>query len=90
MGKAQEDMKDAVETGYWHLYRFNPELKEQGKNPFILDSKEPKRSLREFLMGQVRYTSLLYEFPEEGEKLFAKAEEDAAERYETYRKLADQ
>ncbi|HPO04380.1 MAG TPA: pyruvate:ferredoxin (flavodoxin) oxidoreductase, partial [Bacillota bacterium] len=88
MGKTQEDTKDAVETGYWHLYRFNPELKKEGKNPFALDSKEPKRDFREFLMGQVRYTSLLSEFPEEAEKLFKKAEEDAKERYESYRKLA--
>ena len=69
-------------------YRFNPELKKEGKNPFALDSKEPKRDFREFLMGQVRYTSLLSEFPEEAEKLFKKAEEDAKERYESYRKLA--
>lgn len=88
MGKTQEDTKDAVETGYWHLYRFNPELKKEGKNPFALDSKEPKRDFREFLMRQVRYTSLLSEFPEEAEKLFKKAEEDAKERYESYRKLA--
>ena len=90
MGKSQEDIKDAVETGYWHLYRYNPELKKEGKNPFILDSKEPKRPFREFLMGQVRYTALLSEFPEIAEQLFEKAEADAAERYETYKKLAEQ
>ncbi|NLT47880.1 MAG: pyruvate:ferredoxin (flavodoxin) oxidoreductase, partial [Clostridiales bacterium] len=90
MGKTQEDTKDAVETGYWHLYRYNPELKEQGKNPFSLDSKEPKREFREFLMGQVRYTSLLSEFPDVAEQLFEKAEKDAAERYENYKKLAAQ
>ncbi|MFA5634747.1 MAG: pyruvate:ferredoxin (flavodoxin) oxidoreductase, partial [Anaerovoracaceae bacterium] len=87
MGKTQEDTKDAVETGYWHLYRYNPTLKEEGKNPFSLDSKEPKREFREFLMGQVRYTSLLSEFPDDAEKLFEKAEKDAAERYENYKKL---
>ncbi|MGI6734565.1 MAG: pyruvate:ferredoxin (flavodoxin) oxidoreductase [Anaerovoracaceae bacterium] len=90
MGKTQEDMKDAVETGYWHLYRYNPELKKEGKNPFILDSKAPSRPFREFLMGQVRYTALLSEFPEVAEQLFEKAEADAAERYETYKKLAEQ
>ncbi|GAB1477175.1 hypothetical protein MASR2M70_20110 [Bacillota bacterium] len=90
MGKTQEDTKDAVETGYWHLYRYNPELKDEGKNPFILDSKEPKREVREFLMGQVRYTSLLSEFPDDAEKLFEKAEKDAAERYSVYKKLAEQ
>ncbi len=89
MGKTQEDTKDAVETGYWHLYRFNPLLKEEGKNPFILDSKEPTRPLREFLMGQVRYTSLLSEFPDQAEELFAKAEKDAADRLESYKRLAE-
>ena len=62
MGKTQENTKDAVEAGYWHLYRYNPMLKEEGKNPFILDSKEPTKSFREFLMGQVRYSSLSNEF----------------------------
>jgi len=89
MGKTQFREKQAVEAGYWHLYRYNPELKKQGKNPFILDSKEPKASFREFLMGEVRYTSLLNTFPEIAEKLFAKAEAEAKERYETYRKLAE-
>ncbi|WP_287924488.1 thiamine pyrophosphate-dependent enzyme, partial [Kosmotoga pacifica] len=89
MGKTQFREKQAVEAGYWHLYRYNPELKKQGKNPFILDSKEPKASFREFLMGEVRYTSLLNTFPEIAEELFAKAEAEAKERYETYKKLAE-
>jgi pyruvate-ferredoxin/flavodoxin oxidoreductase len=89
MGKAQEDIKDAVETGYWHLYRYNPLLKDEGKNPFILDSKEPSRELREYLMGHVRYTSLLLEFPEDAEKLFDKAAKDAKERYAVYKKMAE-
>ncbi|HZK02357.1 MAG TPA: pyruvate:ferredoxin (flavodoxin) oxidoreductase, partial [Anaerovoracaceae bacterium] len=89
MGKSMEDIKDAVETGYWHLYRYNPDLKDEGKNPFTLDSKEPTREFREYLMGQVRYTSLMLEFPDEAEKLFAKAEKDAVERYENYKKLAE-
>lgn len=90
MGKAQENIKDAVESGYWHLYRYNPELKEEGKNPFVLDSKEPTKSFRDFLMGQVRYTSLLQEFPEIGEKLFEEAEKSAKERYQIYKNLAEE
>ncbi|MCE5330106.1 pyruvate:ferredoxin (flavodoxin) oxidoreductase, partial [bacterium] len=70
MGKTQFRQKQAVDAGYWHLYRFNPELKEQGKNPFILDSQEPKKSFREFLMGEVRYYSLTKTFPETAEELF--------------------
>ena len=89
MGKSQENTKDAVEAGYWHLYRFNPELKEQGKNPFILDSKPPTKSFQEFLLGQVRYSSLKGEFPDQAEQLFKKAEKDAVDRYETYKKLVD-
>ncbi|SCY39141.1 pyruvate:ferredoxin (flavodoxin) oxidoreductase [Alkaliphilus peptidifermentans] len=89
MGKTQEQSKKAVEAGYWHLYRFNPELKEQGKNPFTLDSKEPKASFKEFLMGEVRYASLVNSFPEIAEELFIKAQKEAEERYESYAKLAN-
>ena len=64
-------------------------LKEEGKNPFTLDSKEPKASFRDFIMDQVRYSSLLREFPDTAESLFAQAEADAKERYESYRRLAD-
>ncbi|SNS56422.1 pyruvate-ferredoxin/flavodoxin oxidoreductase [Anaerovirgula multivorans] len=88
MGKTQEQAKRAVEAGYWHLYRFNPELKKEGKNSFTLDSKEPKTSFREFLMSEVRYASLSKSFPEVAEALFEKSEEDAKERYEGYKKLA--
>ncbi len=70
MGKTQEQTKNAVEAGYWHLYRYNPLLKEEGKNPFILDSKEPKKSIQDFLNSEVRYASLKKTFPEEAEKLF--------------------
>jgi pyruvate-ferredoxin/flavodoxin oxidoreductase len=87
MGKTQEHTKDAVEAGYWHLYRYNPLLKEEGKNPFVMDSKEPTKSFREFLMGQVRYSSLLNEFPDDAERLFLQAESDAVERYESYKRL---
>jgi pyruvate-ferredoxin/flavodoxin oxidoreductase len=88
MGKTQEQQKKAVESGYWHLYRYNPELKEQGKNPFILDSKEPKASFKDFLLSEIRYASLQKTFPEVAEELYAKTEKEAKERYENYRRLA--
>jgi len=88
MGKAQLRQKQAVESGYWHLYRYNPLLKDDGSNPFILDSKEPKESFRDFLMGEVRYASLTKTFPEIAEKLFSKAAEDAKEKYEKYKTMA--
>jgi pyruvate-ferredoxin/flavodoxin oxidoreductase len=89
MGKSQKNMKDAVDSGYWHLYRFNPELEAEGKNPFILDSKEPKTSFRDFILGQVRYTSLQQQFPDMAEALFEKAEKESRERYQTYKKKAE-
>ncbi|MGI6205951.1 MAG: pyruvate:ferredoxin (flavodoxin) oxidoreductase [Anaerovoracaceae bacterium] len=89
MSKAQEVMKDAVDAGYWHLYRFNPDLKKEGKNPFILDSKEPKASFRDFLMSEVRYAQLATSFPDTVDELFAKSEADAKQRYTTYKRLND-
>lgn len=89
MGKAQENIKDAVDAGYWHLYRFNPDLKKEGKNPFTLDSKAPAASFQDFIMGQVRYSSLAQEFPEVADRLFNMAEENAKERYGNYKRLAD-
>ena len=89
MGKTQFREKQAVESGYWHLYRFNPELKEQGKNPFILDSQEPKESFRDFLMGEVRYSSLTKTFPEVAEELFTRAEKEAKEKYQNYKKMSE-
>ncbi len=89
MGCAQLESKNAVEAGYWHLYRFDPRLKQQGKNPFQLDSKEPKASFREFLMGEVRYSSLVRTFPQAAEELFAAAESAASEKYQAYKSLAD-
>ena len=89
MGKSQENIKDAVDAGYWHLYRFNPELKKEGKNPFTLDSKAPTTSFKDFIMGQVRYSSLAQEFPDVAGKLFDMAEENANDRYESYMRLAD-
>ncbi len=89
MGKTVEREKKAVDAGYWNLYRFNPLLKEEGKNPFTLDSKAPKASFREFLDGEVRYASLKGSFPEVAEELFARAEKDAIERYEGYVRMAE-
>ena len=88
MSNTPYEEKRAVESGYWHLYRYNPDLKVAGKNAFSLDSKEPNSSLRDFLMGEVRYASLAKAFPEIAEELFAKTEEDAKERYERYKKLS--
>ena len=88
MATSQARQKQAVDAGYWHLFRYNPELKKEGKNPFILDSKEPKESFRDFLMGEVRYSSLVKNFPEDAERLFAEAELEAKEKYGTYRKMA--
>lgn len=90
MGRTQHNTKDAVDCGYWHLYRFNPLLEEEGKNPFVLDSKEPKGGFREFIMNQVRYSSLSKEFPKVAEDLYKKTEEDSMKRYETYRRLSEQ
>lgn len=88
MGRSMANIKNAVQAGYWHLYRYNPDLKKEGKNPFTLDSKEPTGNFREFLMNQVRYSSLVKMYPEQAEELFNKAEELAKERYETYKTLA--
>ena len=88
MGRSMETIKKAVKAGYWHLYRYNPDLKKEGKNPFTLDSKEPTESFRDFIMGQVRYSSLARTFPDVAEELFNKAEENAKERYESYKTLA--
>jgi pyruvate-ferredoxin/flavodoxin oxidoreductase len=88
MGYAQEEAKRAVECGYWALYRCNPLLKDEGKNPFILDSKKPTKSFRDFLIGEVRYSSLMKKFPEQAEALFAKTEQDAMDRLDMYRRLA--
>jgi pyruvate-ferredoxin/flavodoxin oxidoreductase len=89
MGKSQEEEKRAVESGYWPLYRYDPRLKEEGKNPFILDSKEPTGDFKEFLMGEVRYSSLTRSFPENAQKLFQKAEEGMKERQKIYRHMAE-
>lgn len=89
MGRSMANMQQAVEAGYWHLYRYNPLLKQEGKNPFTLDSKEPKSDFRQFLMGQVRYAALAYQYPKQAEELFTKAEENAAGRLAYYKKLKE-
>ena len=89
MGKSQLTEKEAVECGYWHLWRFNPALEAQGKNPFSLDSKEPDWSkFQQFIHSEVRYTSLLKSFPDEAKELFAASEKNAQWRYETYKRYA--
>ncbi|KXL54203.1 pyruvate-flavodoxin oxidoreductase [Anaerotignum neopropionicum] len=90
MANAQLESKLAVDAGYWFLYRYNPELKKQGKNPFILDSKEPTMDYNDFIMGEVRYSSLVRTFPETAKVLLKEAAEQAAEKYKTYKKLAEQ
>jgi len=89
MGKSQMEEKRAVECGYWHLYRYNPALKEEGKNPFILDSKEPTGDIKEFMRKENRYAALELTFPEKAGQLFDKAVRDSKERYESYKRLAD-
>lgn len=88
MSKSQREGKRAVEAGYWPLYRYNPVLAAQGKNPFILDSKAPTLSFRDFLMGEIRYTALKKQFPDQAEELFARAEEEARARLAVYQRLA--
>ena len=89
MTRTQTVGKEAVACGYWHLWHYNPQLEEQGKNPFVMDSKEPDWSkFRDFLMKEVRYTSLKKSFPAEADELFAAAEENAKWRYNGYQRLA--
>jgi pyruvate-ferredoxin/flavodoxin oxidoreductase len=87
MQNCQSEMKKAVDCGYWNMFRFNPALRAEGKNPFTLDSKEPKGGYRDFIMNEARYSSLTQAFPERAEKLFSEAEEDAKARYEHLQKL---
>ena len=85
MGRSQEEERRAVECGYWHLWRFNPALAEQGQNPFSLDSKEPQwDKFQDFLEGEVRYLSVKKAYPEEAEELFAEAQKMAKRRYQSY------
>jgi pyruvate-ferredoxin/flavodoxin oxidoreductase len=88
MGKTQEEMKLAVQSGYWPLYRYNPVLKKEGKNPFILDSKEPDGTFQAFLDGEVRYASLKMSFPEEAKRLSKQLEKEYMDRFQAMKELA--
>ena len=89
MGRSIANEEQAVKCGYWHLYRHNPTLRLEGKNPFSLDSKEPTESFRDFLMKQVRYSAIAKQFPDEAEELFTMAEESAKDRLDSYKRLAN-
>jgi pyruvate-ferredoxin/flavodoxin oxidoreductase len=89
MGKTQNEEKLAVDSGYWPLYRFDPRLADEGKNPFQLDSKEPDGTLHDFIMGEVRYNVLTRSFPDEAKKLHKKLEEDVNQRYKKYKAMAE-
>ncbi|WP_371369926.1 Pyruvate:ferredoxin oxidoreductase [Sporomusa rhizae] len=90
MGCSQLEAKRAVDSGYWAMYRYNPEIKEAGSNPFTLDSKEPTMDFKEFLMGEVRYSALKQQYPDLAGELFAKTEQDAKEKLAKYKTLAKQ
>ncbi len=91
MGKSQQEEAKAVECGYWHLWRYNPALEAEGKNPFTLDSKEPQwDKFDEFLKGEVRFASVLKSFPDQAAELFEAAKANAQWRYNNYRRLARQ
>ena len=90
MSCTQDEMKKAVECGYWHLYRYDPRRIAEGKNPFQLDSKEPDTSkVMDFLMGENRFASLKNNFPDKADALYAKEVEDVKARYAKYKKLAE-
>jgi pyruvate-ferredoxin/flavodoxin oxidoreductase len=89
MGKTQNEMKLAVESGYWPLYRYDPRLAKEGKNPFQLDSKEPNGTLKEFIMGEVRYNSLTRTFPDEATRLHDLLEEDVNDRFKKYKSMSE-
>ncbi len=91
MGKSQQEEQKAVECGYWHLWRYNPALEAEGKNPFTLDSKEPQwDKFEDYLKGEVRFASVLKSFPDQAAELFAAAKSNAQWRYNNYRRLARQ
>ena len=91
MGKAQEEQENAVKCGYWHLWRYNPALEAEGKNPFSLDSKEPNwEGFKDFLKGEVRYASVMKQYPAEAEELFQAAEDNAKWRYNSYKRMEKQ
>ena len=89
MANCQKEMKKAVECGYWNMFRYNPALKAEGKNPFTIDSKEPAPGYRDFILNEARYSSLTRSFPERAETLFAKAEQASLDRYAHLLRLKD-
>ena len=89
MVNCQAEMKKAVDCGYWNMFRFNPALKAEGKNPFTMDSKAPTTSYKEFILNEARYSSLTRSFPERAEELFEQAEKASKARYEHLQKLSD-
>ena len=89
MANCQAEMKKAVDAGYWHMFRFNPALKAEGKDPFTLDSKAPTASYQDFINGEARYTRLAQAFPERAKVLFEKAEKNAKAKYERLTRLVD-
>ncbi|NLM35697.1 MAG: pyruvate:ferredoxin (flavodoxin) oxidoreductase [Clostridiales bacterium] len=89
MGTSIAEEKKAVESGYWHLYKYNPLLAAQGKNPFTLDSKPPTKPYKDFLLGEIRYASLKNTFPDRADALYDLSEKHAKERYEYYKRLAE-
>jgi len=91
MGKSQQEQKDAVDCGYWQLWRYNPALEAEGKNPFIMDSKEPQwEKFQDFLKGEVRFSSVAKQYPKEAAELFQAAEDNAKWRYKSYQRLVSQ
>ncbi len=89
MGKSQLEGKLAVESGYWPMYRYNPQLVSDGKNPFTLDSKAPDGTLQEFLGGEVRFAALEKSFPEESKRLRAQIEGEMADKYTMLKMMAE-
>ena len=90
MTNCQAEMKKAVDCGYWNLFRFNPQLADEGKNPFILESKEPKtEDYRKFMMGEARYSALTRAFPDRAEGLFERSEVESTKRYAHLKRLQD-
>ena len=88
MGKSQAEEAKAVECGYWHLWRYNPALEAEGKNPFSLDSKEPQwDKFQDYLKGEVRFASVMKQYPNEAAELFAAAQENAQWRYRSYQRM---
>ncbi len=90
MGTSIMESRRAVEAGYWHLYRFNPDLRKEGKNPFVLDSKEPTNDYKDFIHGEVRYSQLMNVFPEIADEMFELSAEYAKDRYRRYKALSEQ